>query len=225
MPSIKAKAERERRIEENIGLVHACASRFRGRGVEYDDLLQAGCVGLCKAADGFDPSRGYAFSTYAVPLILGEIRHIFRDGGSVKVSRSVRMQAQCLMRLREEITDSLHREPTVSELAAAAGYDTTQVAFLLGAAQPVLSLNSGALPDNRPPEIPVPAQDDEIESRISLRSALYSLEPREQKLIELRFFQNNTQTETAGKLGISQVQVSRKEKAILKKLRTLLDKD
>ena len=214
-----------RRIEENIGLVHACAARFRSRGVEYDDLFQAGCVGLCKAADGFDPSRGYAFSTYAVPLILGEIRHVFRDTGTLKVGRQVRTQAQQLLSLREKLVDKLQREPTVSELADAAGCDTVQTAFLLGASQPILSLNCGASDDDRPPEIPVPPADEEIEGRISLLSALDHLEPRERLLIELRFFHSKTQTETAERLGISQVQVSRKEKAILQKLRKQLHND
>lgn len=219
------RSERDRRIEDNIGLVHACAARFRGRGAEYEDLFQAGCVGLCKAADGFDPSRGYAFSTYAVPLILGEIRHIFRDGGSIKVGRTVKTQVQNLQRLRESLAEKLRREPTVSELSAASGYTAVQIAFILGSALPVLSLSSGATDDDRPPEIPVPPQDDAIESRICLQSAMDRLDAREKLLVELRYFQNKTQSQTAAVLGISQVQVSRKERAILQKLRTCLKSD
>ncbi len=200
-----ARSERDRRIEENIGLVHACAARFRGRGVEYEDLFQAGCVGLCKAADGFDPSRGFAFSTYAVPLILGEIRHVFRDSGTVKVGRTVKTQAQKLLRLQESLAEKLQREPTVSELSAASGYSAVQVAFILGSAQPVVSLSCGATEDGRPPEIPVPPQDDAIESRICLQSAMDRLDARERLLVELRYYQSKTQSQTAAVLGISQV--------------------
>ena len=220
-----ARTERDRRIEENIGLVHACAARFRGRGAEYEDLFQAGCVGLCRAADGFDPSRGFAFSTYAVPLILGEIRHIFRDGGTVKVGRTVKTQAQNLRRLQQSLEEKLQREPTVSELSAASGYTAVEVAFILGSAQPVLSLSSGAAEEDRPPEIPVPPQDDAIEARICLQSAMDRLDARERLLVELRYFQSKTQSQTAAVLGISQVQVSRKERAILQKLRICLNSD
>lgn len=101
---------REKLIEENLGLVHACANKFRGRGTEYDDLFQAGCVGLIKAADGFDSSRGFAFSTYAVPVILGEIKRIFRDGGAVKVSRSLKEKGRVLLHEKEK----WHLKPVLS---------------------------------------------------------------------------------------------------------------
>lgn len=101
---VEQAASRESLISDNLGLVHSCANRFRGRGVEYDDLFQAGCVGLIKAADGFDPSRGFAFSTYAVPVILGEIRRIFRDGGTVKVGRAMKEKARNALREKERLT-------------------------------------------------------------------------------------------------------------------------
>lgn len=106
---VEQAASRESLISDNLGLVHSCANRFRGRGVEYDDLFQAGCVGLIKAADGFDPSRGFAFSTYAVPVILGEIRRIFRDGGTVKVGRAMKEKARNALREKERLTASAGR--------------------------------------------------------------------------------------------------------------------
>ena len=106
---------REQAVTDNLGLVHACAKRFVGRGMEYDDLFQAGCVGLVKAVDGFEPERGLCFSTYAVPLILGEMRHLFREGGAVKVSRSLRSLALQAGRLREKLLSLHGREPSVEE--------------------------------------------------------------------------------------------------------------
>ena len=110
--------ERAAVIESNMGLVHSCAHKFKGRGIEYDDLFQAGCMGLIKAADAFDTTRGVRFSTYAVPVILGEIRRLFRDGGSIKVSRSIKELAMKIFRLREEYTRQNSREPSLSEIAA-----------------------------------------------------------------------------------------------------------
>ena len=112
---------REKRIQENLGLVHSCANRFKGRGVEYDDLFQAGCVGLVKAVDGFDETLGFVFSTYAVPAILGEIKRIFRDGGAVKVSRSIKERSRLIWQQKEQYSEENGREPTVSELAEYVG--------------------------------------------------------------------------------------------------------
>ena len=117
----KEKASKDALVNENLGLVHACANKFRGRGAEYDDLFQAGCVGLCKAAANFDAERGFAFSTYAVPVILGEIRRIFRDGGTVKVSRSLKEKARAALKTKQELENELSREPTISELAEKLG--------------------------------------------------------------------------------------------------------
>lgn len=113
------RAERNELVEKNIGLVHACANKFRGKGAEYDDLFQAGCVGLIKAAENFDPERGFSFSTYAVPVILGEIKRIFRDGGSVKVGRALKEKARAAMREKEALTAELGCEPTVGQAGAA----------------------------------------------------------------------------------------------------------
>ena len=215
---LKEKTERDRLIEANIGLVHACAGRFRGRGVEYDDLVQAGCVGLCKAADGFDDTRGFAFSTYAVPTILGEMRRLFRDGGTVKVGRSVKEQSRRLLQIQQTLASRLGREPAISELAQEAGLDASETAFLLNAAMPALSLTP-AEDDASQLDIPVPPPDLHVEDTLSLYSSIERLDTREQTIVRLRFFDGLTQAKVAEQLGISQVQVSRKEKAILQKLR------
>ena len=219
---VEKKTRRDERIEENVGLVHTCAGRFRGRGVEYDDLVQAGCVGLCKAADGFDETRGFAFSTYAVPMILGEIRRLFRDGGCVKVGRSVKERARELVRTQQALEAELGREPTVTELSARAGLDAAETAFLLGAVQPAVSLTADADRHERQIDVPVPPPDAQIDDRVALQNALQTLGADERRLIELRYFRGWTQTKTAEQLGISQVQVSRKEKRILQRMREKL---
>ena len=212
--------EREKLITENMGLVHSCAGRFKGKGVEYDDLFQAGCVGLIKAADGFDPCRGFAFSTYAVPVILGEIRRIFRDGGTVKVSRMLKEKSRSALAEREKLTLALDREPTLHELADALGLDAQETAHILNAALPAVSLTpqeEGSKTSQF--DIPVDSQDEEIADKIALHQVMVTLPERDRRLIELRYFKGMTQSKTASELGMSQVQVSRREKAILMQLR------
>lgn len=211
---------RENLINENYGLVHACANKFRGRGVEYDDLFQAGCVGLIKAADNFDAERGFAFSTYAVPVILGEIRRIFRDGGSVKIGRTLKEKSRNAMKIREQMAVELGREPTVSELAEKLGTDVSSAAELITVSMPTISLTatddekgSGQL------DIPTPAPEGEITEKMALRTVVASLEEKDRRLIELRYYKGLTQVKTAAELGMSQVQVSRREKAILLQMR------
>lgn len=216
---INEKTKRDQFIEENIGLVHVCAGRFRGRGIEYDDLFQAGCVGLCKAAEGYDPEKGFAFSTYAVPTILGEIRRLFRDGGAVKVGRCLKEKAREMLRLQQSLTSQLGREPGIGELAEKAGTDPAHAAFLLNAAIPPLSLTAEDDEQKRQIDVPTPSPDNGIETHLSLLTALEQLEEKDRLLIELRYFNGFTQTQTAKQLGISQVQVSRKEKKILQLLR------
>ena len=214
---------RENLIKDNFGLVHACANKFRGRGAEYDDLFQAGCVGLVKAADNFDFSRGFAFSTYAVPVILGEIRRIFRDGGAVKIGRSLKEKSRYAMKVRDELSLELGREPTVSELAEKLGTDVASAAELITVSMPTISLTSsddeksgGQL------DIPTDAPEEEISERLSLKCVLDNLEERDRRLIELRYFKGLTQVKTAKELGMSQVQVSRREKVILLEMRKKL---
>ena len=214
-------AATERLITDNLGLVHACANRFRGRGVEYEDLFQAGCVGLIKAAGGFDATLGFRFSTYAVPAILGEIRRIFRDGGTVKIGRAAKEKARRLLEVRETLAGETGKEPTVTEIAARAGMDAAEAACLLSASLPVISLTDDG--DEGQTDIPVPAPDEKLTERIDLNNAMTALSEQERRLIELRYFKGLTQTVTAGMLGMSQVQVSRKEKAILLKLRQMMN--
>ena len=128
--------------EENLGLVHLCANKFRGRGIEYDDLYSAGCVGLMKAVRAFDPERGVRFSTYAVPVILGEIKRLFRDGGSIRISRSLKELSVRIQRICEEFRQKSGREPTLSELAALSGENEPIVAEALCVCQPLMSLTS-----------------------------------------------------------------------------------
>ncbi len=216
---------RDEFIQNNLGLVHACAGRFRGRGIEYDDLYSAGCVGLLKAYDAFDTGRGVCFSTYAVPVILGEIKKLFRDGGTVKVSRSVKELGLKLTAAREKLLKQNGCEPTVSQLADQVGTSCQQVTNALCACMPAISL-TGAAGDgeegSRGLEIPVESPEEEIADLLSLREVLHGLPPEERKLIYLRFFKNKTQSETAKVLGTTQVQISRRERKILARLRQQL---
>ncbi|MDE6595998.1 MAG: sigma-70 family RNA polymerase sigma factor [Oscillospiraceae bacterium] len=212
-------------VEDNLGLVHLCANRFRGRGIEYDDLYGAGCVGLVKAASAFDTERGVKFSTYAVPVILGEIKRLFRDGGMIKVSRSVRELGMKLTRTREQFTLLHGREPTVSELAELTNSDPEDVAEALEVNIPPVSLTSSSDDDEGAQiDVSVPAPDSELVDILSLRQALSALDEEDRKLLYLRYFKDMTRTKTAETLGMTQVQVSRREKKLLMKLRgKLLD--
>ena len=161
-----AEQERSRMIEENIGLVHACAHRFKGKGIEYDDLFQAGCMGLVKATDAFDTERGVRFSTYAVPVILGEMRRLFRDGGTVKVSRSLKELSMKVARQREQLSKRLGREPTVSELAAELAVSEESIIEALGAGTPPVSLTSEE--DSALNDLPVDSPEELLFYIISL---------------------------------------------------------
>lgn len=204
--------------EDNLGLVHLCANRFRGRGIEYDDLYSAGCIGLLKAVKAFDSGRGVKFSTYAVPVILGEIKRLFRDGGSVRVSRSLKELSLRLQRLCESFRQREMREPTVAELAEISGESEAAVAEALCVSQPVVSLTSGD-DDEGQTDIPVEAPDESIIDLLALRQIMSELEPKDRALIELRYFRGLTQSKTAAILGMTQVQVSRREKKLLKSMR------
>lgn len=211
--------QREERISQNLGLVHACAHRLKGRGIEYEDLFQAGCIGLCKAADAFDDSRGVRFSTYAVPVILGEMRRLFRDGGAVKVSRTLKELALKLGRERELLATQLGRDPTVSELAEHLQLSEEQVVEALCAAAPPLSLTEGQEEGGGQIDLPVASPEEMLSDRLSLKQLVNELEPNDRKLILLRYFSGKTQVQTAKALGMTQVQVSRREKKILASLR------
>ena len=214
--------DRDKKITENIGLVHSIANRFRNRGADYDDLFQAGCVGLIKAVDNFDESKGFAFSTYAVPVKMGEIKRIFRDGGAIKISRSLKEKSIKVQAMRDKFLSKNLREPTVSELASLSGYDVEELSEILNIINPVVSINM--LTEEGSEEIDIPVDDsDKMFDRLSLEQVMTTLTETERLLIEYRFYQGKTQCETAKILNVSQVQVSRKEKAILLKMRNKLD--
>lgn len=204
--------------EENLGLVHLCANRFRGRGIEYDDLYSAGCLGLLKAVKAFDPERGVKFSTYAVPVILGEIKRLFRDGGSIRVSRSLRELGMRLQRVCADFVQREGREPAVSELAELTGEDISDIAEALCAAQPLISLTSPD-EDEGQLDVPVEAPDEAITDLLALRQIMARLPDEDRALLELRYFRGLTQSKTAKLLGITQVQVSRREKKLLALMR------
>ncbi|MBQ8741180.1 MAG: sigma-70 family RNA polymerase sigma factor [Clostridia bacterium] len=209
-------------IESNLPLVHSLCKRFVGRGIEYDDLYQAGCVGLIKAADGFDESRGLCFSTYAVPVILGEIRRMFRDGGSVKVSRSLKELSLKLTRVKAQLELKLSREPTVSELAAELGVTPEEVTEAQSAAMPTVSLTYESDDGVCEVDVAVAGPEDLLTNKLLLQRAFKHLDDTEQQIIRCRYFEYLTQNETAARLGMSQVQVSRAEKKILLKLRSVI---
>ena len=213
------KTKREEKIKENINLVHACARRFMGRGIDYDDLFQIGCVGLIKSVDGFDETRGFAFSTYAVPVIIGEIKSAFRASGAVKLSRSMKEKGIRALREREAFICAFGREPAVSELAERLGISSEETAEILACNLPVLSLTTE---EGGEFEIGVASPEEELSDSLALTQLLNKLPADEKELIELRYFKEYTQSATAKVFGISQVQVSRKEKKILQKLRSML---
>lgn len=214
--------QRDKMIEDNIGLVHSVAKRFKGRGAEYEDLFQSGCIGLIKAVDNFDESMGYQFSTYAVPVIMGEIKRIFRDGGAIKVSRSLKEKSLRAQVLRDKFSKRELREPTISELAEMLGCDINETSEILNVINPMLSINQFGEDGNSDFDIPVDDSEN-LFDRISLSQIIDTLDSDEKILIDYRYFKGQTQTVTAASMGISQVQVSRKEKAVLRKLRERLE--
>jgi RNA polymerase sporulation-specific sigma factor len=180
-------------------------------------------MGLVKAADGFDEERGLKFSTYAVPVILGEIRRLFRDGGSVKVSRSLKELSMRAARERENFVNSEGREPTIGEMADLLGVEIEQAAEAMGAALPPLSLTrAGDEDEGDQIDIPVSPPDELLTDRLALRQVLCELDSLDRALIVLRYLKSNTQQSTAEKLGMTQVQVSRRERAILARMREKL---
>lgn len=219
------KAAREQLIEENMGLVYTVAQRFRGRGCEMEDLIQIGSIGLMKAIDHFDLNYDVRFSTYAVPMITGEIRRFLRDDGILKISRVLKETAAKAWRAQEELTWRSGTAPTVQEIAWEIGISPEELAEAMDAVSEVESLSqtiySGDgtpvllgdhLPDRRD-------RNEELLNRLLLAQMLELLEDEEKEIIQMRYFDELTQVQVAEKLGMTQVQVSRAEKRILKKLR------
>lgn len=226
MTMVSDKTRRESFIEKNLGLVHSCAGRFRGRGIEYDDLYSAGCMGLVKAYDNFDEGRGVCFSTYAVPVILGEIKKLFRDGGTVKVSRSLKELGMRVQAVREHDLKLSGSEPTVSQLAEQLGESVEMITLAIRAAQPAVSLTpEGGENEERQVDIPVESHEEALAEKISLEEVIAKLPEQDRLLIRLRFYGNKTQSETAKALHTTQVQISRRERKILSLLRSRLSEE
>ena len=219
---VETKQSREEFIEKNLPLVHSICKRFAGRGIEYDDLYQAGCIGLIKATDNFEADKGFAFSTYAVPVIMGEVRRLFRDGGAVKVSRSIKELYLKIMRETEILEQTLNREPTLSELAERLGVTVESVTEALNAGQMPVSLTVEDDDGVKETDLPTISPEEEIIGKVLIDSAFEYLEEDEIKIVKYRYYEGFTQSKTACLLNMSQVQVSRAEKKILSKLRKVL---
>ena len=207
---------RDEFISANLPLVHSLANRFRGRGIDYEELVSAGSLGLVKAYDNFDSSRGLRFSTYAVPVILGEMRRLFRDGGTVKMSRSLKELSMRVLHAREELTKS-GAEPTVTELAEHLGVSPEEAAEAVQASIPPMSLTERE--EGGEFDVPVESAENSLIDKLALRQCMEKLSENDRTLIVLRYFRNKTQSETAQLLGMTQVQVSRRERKILNELR------
>lgn len=218
------KQAAETLIEENSGLIWSVARRFFGRGTEADDLYQLGCVGFLKAIEGFDESFGTQFSTYAVPKISGEIRRFLRDDGAVKVSRSIKEQAQKIKSVRTELEQRFGREPLLSEISAETGLTPEEIAFAETATGPAESLQRETGEDGFTLEHVLTDLNGEerMIEQVSLRYAIEQLPEKEKKTIYLRYFHGMTQESASRVLGVSQVQVSRLERRAVDKLREVL---
>ncbi|QRV21556.1 RNA polymerase sporulation sigma factor SigF [Lacrimispora saccharolytica] len=222
------KAARDQLVTDNFGLVWSIVRRFTGRGYEAEDLFQIGSIGLMKAIDKFDLSYEVKFSTYAVPMITGEIKRFLRDDGMIKVSRSIKEMGLKVKNVREELIYRLGREPTVEEIAGEIGASKEEVAASIEAGAEVESLyrsvnkndeNSILLIDKIEEES---SAQEELLNRMVLRELLTALSDKDREIIIRRYYYNETQSQIAAKLGISQVQVSRLEKKILKQMREKL---
>ena len=214
----------------NTGLIYSVAKRFLGRGVEMEDLFQIGSIGLLKAVDKFDMSYDVKFSTYAVPMIIGEIKRYLRDDGILKVSRSLKENHYRIYQVREALTRRLEREPTTGEMAAEMGISIEELVMTMESGAEVESLHKTiyqgegteiSLMDKLPEK---ENRQEKVLDRIFLEEILGTLEAKERRLIYMRYFQNMTQMEIAHELGVSQVQVSRMEKRILRSLQESAEK-
>lgn len=210
--------EYDKLVEDNLALVHSCCKRFRGRGIEYDDLYAAGCLGLVKAAKKFRPDLGLQLSTYAVPVILGEVKRLFRDGGTVKVNRSLKELSLKINR----ITRSFDHEPTVGELAGCLDTTPEKITEALNAARVPISLTADSDDESRTIDLPSEDMTEKLTEKLALRDVIEQLDASDKKIIEMRYYKYLTQTQTAEILNMTQVQVSRREKKILLYMREKL---
>lgn len=220
------EAAMEQVVMLNMGLVRSLATRFRDRGTEMEDLIQIGTIGMIKAIRSFDLSRGTTFSTYAVPLIVGEIRRHLRDDGMIKVSRTYRRIGVALMNAQNRIRSEEGRDPTVGELAELCDISPEEAAIALDAIAPVSSLSETVYGEEGITlEGTIADEDNDIEKlsdKIALNQAISRMQPLWQKIVLLRYYRDMTQQQTADRLGLSQVKVSREEKKIMAFLREQL---
>lgn len=220
---------REILVEENIGLVWSIVKRFANRGYDMEDLFQIGSIGLLKSIDKFDLAYNVKFSTYAVPMIIGEIKRFLRDDGMIKVSRSLKEVAYKARLLKEDLTKELDREPTINEIAAGLELTIEEVVVALEANTEIESLSAVIHQgDGKPITLEdkldqAPSEQNNMVDNILLAQVIGELEPLEKDIIRYRYYEDRTQTEIAQLMGISQVQVSRIEKRILKKMREMLN--
>lgn len=219
---VKNAEKRDEFIKDNLKLVHSICKRFVGKGIDYDDLYQSGCIGLVKAYDNFDEERGLCFSTYAVPVIMGEVRRLFRDGGSIKVSRSIKELGLKINREKNKFEQKYCRQPTVSELAKILNVSPEDITEASVATQSTVSLTFEDEDGICESDLPTISTEDEISDQLTLNEAFEKLDSTEQKIINYRYFDYFTQSKTAKLLNMTQVQVSRAEKKILLKLREIL---
>ncbi|MBO5277468.1 MAG: SigB/SigF/SigG family RNA polymerase sigma factor [Clostridia bacterium] len=220
-------AAKETLIEHNVSLVKCIVKRYLGKGVDYDDLFQIACMGFLKAIAGFDERFGVRFSTYAVPMIAGEIKRFMRDDGSVKVSRAMKQQAKEINLFIEEYTVEKGQQPSIKEIAERFSLEESEAVFIMGSSKMPVSLYSGSeFKDGKERELieTIPATDNQEEmlDRMLLHGAIEQLPERERKIIILRYFRDMTQSEVAERIGVSQVQVSRIESKIIKEFREKL---
>ena len=218
-------AAREQMVEGNLRLVLSVVQRFAQRGENLDDLFQVGCIGLIKAIDHFDPAQPVRFSTYGVPMIIGEIRRFLRDNNALRVSRSLRDTAYRAMQSREQLEKKLGREPTMEEIARQTGMSRREVAAALESVVEPISLEEPVYTDGGDAmyvidQVRDPDGEDSWISGLQFRQTVAGLTPREKKIMELRYLKGKTQMEVAKEIGISQAQVSRLEKAALGQFRT-----
>ena len=218
------KTNREDLICNNLKLVHSICQRFKNKGIEYDDLFQAGSIGLIKAADAFDPSKGFAFSTYAFPVIMGEIKRLFRDGGSIKISRSLKERYLKINAVSQKLANKFLRPPKISEIAKELNITTEEVAVAVSACSAPSSLSfineDGEIKET---DIGVNKSAEEtVIKKVMIEELINKLPEKDKDIIVQRFFNHKTQTQTAKALGLTQVAVSRSEKRILNSLKTAL---
>lgn len=214
-------------VDRNLGLVKKAARHFIGRGAEYEDLVQIGVIGMIKAARSFDTSFGTVFSTYAVPLIMGEIRRFLRDDGPIKVGRTLKKQGSAVMAARERFLKENGREPRISELSEITGISADEIVYSMEAVSSVYSLNEPLGGDGETSTLENSIADDSctfdrITDRIALSEAIRKLPPLWREIIALRYFNDLSQCETGKRLGLTQVKISREEQKILCALKKAL---